>query len=102
MFYGYALYYKDVDGFELPLFHRYAPGNDLVLVTPYKDKAQQWFDDEHEALFAELNPRTRIVKRGWWIFKRDEIIQPSRISADEFRFKARVFNTMFVKRVKLA
>lgn len=101
MFYGYALYYKDVDGYELPLFHRTNP-HEIVLVTPYKDIAQKWFDDEHTKLHEELNPKPWKTTEGFWFWKKEVFHTPKAISSDEFRFKARVFNTLFVKRVKLA
>lgn len=101
MFYGYALYYKDRDGFELPLFHRHALPDEIVLITPYKEKAQKWLDDEVEALHKELNPKPRKATRGFWLWKYEETHHPDLVSAEEFRFKAQVYNTIFIKKVKL-
>lgn len=100
MYYGYALYYKDKDGFELPLFHRHSP-NEMVCVTPYKEIAQRWFDEEHEALNSELNPKVTVVTSGFWFWKKTMTFPGRALRHEEFMFKARVFNTMFIKKVKL-
>lgn len=101
MFYGYALYYKDVEGFELPLFHRNTPGHDLVLVTPYREIAQRWFDSESALLKEELNPKAYTVTTGFWFWKRKMNYPPKHLPIHEFQFKAQVFNTLFIKKVKL-
>lgn len=101
MFYGYALYYKDKDGYERPLMYRHAP-SEIVFVTPYKNLADKWFDNESQALHNELNPTAYKVTRGmlWW--KKEEIVRPDPLSHEEFRFKAQVYNTLFIKKVAMA
>ena len=100
MYYGYALYYKDKDGFELPLFHRNS-SQELVVITPYKEIAQKWFDDEHETLKNELNPKPVKVVTGFWFWKKEMNFPGRLLSNEEFKFKAQVFNTLFIKKVKL-
>lgn len=101
MFYGYALYYKDQDGYEIPLLHRNAEPAELVLVTASKKIADKWFDEENKALYDELNPKITVVTKGFWIWKK-KMTYPGRYLANaEYRFKVQVYNTLFVKRVKL-
>lgn len=104
MYYGYALYYKDKEGFELPVFHRNMPEEvETVLVSSYRPMVEQWLEEHKDYLEKLLYPKPITITTGslWW--KRTNSYTPrvEQMSPEEFQTKLRMWNTIFVKRVKL-
>lgn len=101
MYLGYAIYYKDAEGFELPLFSRYFP-NETVMITPNRKEAERWLELEKEFYTKELDMTPMVRETGWWLWKRKEIVNRKSIPAPTYMRYSRILATIFVKRVKLA
>lgn len=98
MHYGYALVWKDKDGYEHPFEH-----DETTTIFNHKNAAEKVLSLEKEFIDNRLKHGravTTVHPRWWWFDK--YVTEFVRYSEEErVRFK-RIFDTLFVKRVTVA
>ena len=96
---NYMLFYKDTDGFEVPLSEF-----GLMLVYPNEGRAETGKARVIAKITDMIDPIVEVQVRKWWMFwvKKDE--KPARERLTEFRRKELVQqkNTLFVREVRIA
>lgn len=103
MEFGYAIYYKDAQGFEVA-YHTEYDGNPLGQILVYKNKHQikTPFDEVKSRISDILKYGMPIYgKRKKWFFWEEEVIERVSLSIPEYRNMQRLHDTLFIKQVRV-
>lgn len=97
MNYGYALYYKDKEGYELP----YIDKNEVINVFLNKGQADSYMVFKTNMIDGLIKPARTVHYTGFWIWRKEHVNVHQRVHGPELDFYKQFLNTAFIKRVKV-
>lgn len=94
--YGYAIYYKDKDGFDQPI----ADESGAFLIFTTENRAKEVLVDKKEKAYKQWRPDPEVITEGmlWW---KKSYNVPSKISPVETALGRQIYNTIGIKKVKV-
>lgn len=92
---GYALFYKDPEGFELPLTEF-----GIFQIYPNENKATQALSEKIAEIENILNPRVQVTKESFFR-KQPKQVKSPHVSEGVRRDLMRQKSTLFVRQVKV-